>query len=141
MKAFLALRRFRAGASFRPWLLRIVANEAVNRRRAARRQAVLTLRATQGRPEEDAAPSPEGAALAREDQERLLRALGALRPEDRLVIAYRYWFELSQQEMAEAMGCRRGTVKSRLARALARLRGALAAATGGPEVPETEGAP
>jgi RNA polymerase sigma-70 factor (ECF subfamily) len=45
-----------------------------------------------------------------------------LRPEDRLVIAYRYWFELSETEMAEAMGCRPGTVKSRLSRALDRLR-------------------
>jgi RNA polymerase sigma-70 factor (ECF subfamily) len=42
------------------------------------------------------------------------------------VIACRYFLELSEAEMAAALGCRRGTVKSRLSRALARLRDALA---------------
>jgi RNA polymerase sigma factor (sigma-70 family) len=122
VKAFHALGRFRSGASFRPWLLRIVANEAIDRRRVAKRQAGLALRAAGGRPDGDAAPSPERAALARETQEELLRVIGTLRPEDRLVIAYRYWFDLSEREMAEALGCAPGTVKSRLSRALGRLR-------------------
>jgi RNA polymerase sigma-70 factor (ECF subfamily) len=125
VKAYHALYRFRPGSPFRPWLLRIVVNEAIVRRRAARRHANLALRAAEGRPPGDAAPSPEGAALARETQEELVRALGALRLEDRLVIAYRYWFDLSEQEMAEALGCRPGTVKSRLSRALSRLRQAV----------------
>lgn len=122
VKAYNALGRFRQGAAFRPWLMRIVANEAINRRRAARRHATLALRSAEGRPLDDAVPSPEGAALAQEDRRELLVAVNRLRAEDRLVIAYRYWFELSEEEMAEAMGCRRGTVKSRLSRALDRLR-------------------
>ena len=40
----------------------------------------------------------------------------------RLAIACRYFLELSEEETAAALGCRRGTVKSRLARALERLR-------------------
>jgi DNA-directed RNA polymerase specialized sigma24 family protein len=48
-----------------------------------------------------------------------------LRIEDRLVIAYRYWFDLGEAEMAEALGVARGTVKSRLSRALGRLRAVL----------------
>jgi RNA polymerase sigma factor (sigma-70 family) len=126
VKAYRALGRFRAGASFRPWLLRIVANEAINRRRAARRQVNLALRAAESRPGGDAAPSPEGAALERERREELMKAMSDLKPDDRLVIAYRYWFDLSEQEMAEALGVARGTVKSRLSRAIDRLRGALA---------------
>jgi RNA polymerase sigma factor (sigma-70 family) len=122
VKAYGSLDRFRAGSSFRPWLLRIVANEAINRRRAARRQSNLALRAAEGRLAGDAVPSPEGAALAQERQEELMAAVNQLRPEDRLVIAYRFWFDLSEAEMAEALGCARGTVKSRLSRALGRLR-------------------
>src|SRR5437870_6047066 len=70
VKAYLALGRFRRGAAFRPWLLRIVANEAINRRRVAGRQARLATRAAEvsgadrtaeGRPLADAGPSPEGA--------------------------------------------------------------------------------
>jgi RNA polymerase sigma-70 factor, ECF subfamily len=130
VKAYAGLTRFREGSPFRPWLLRIVANEAISRRRAANRTVRLALRAAEGRPWEDAAPSPEGAALARETQRELVAAMGRLRPEDRLVIAYRYWFDLSEAEMATALGCARGTVKSRLSRALRRLRAAL-----GPEPP------
>jgi RNA polymerase sigma-70 factor (ECF subfamily) len=52
----------------------------------------------------------------------VLAALGKLREEDRLVIAYRYFMQLSESEMADALNCARGTVKSRLSRALARLR-------------------
>jgi RNA polymerase sigma factor (sigma-70 family) len=122
VKAYHALGRFRAGASFRPWLLRIVANEAISRRRAVARRANLALRMAESRPPDGAAPSPEAAALAHEVHEEVMEALNHLRPEDRLVIAYRYWMELSEVEMAEAMGCPPGTVKSRLSRALSRLR-------------------
>ena len=45
VKAFRALGRFRAGKPFRPWLLRIVANEARNHRRSAGRRGALALRA------------------------------------------------------------------------------------------------
>ena len=44
VKAFYALDRFREGAPFRPWLLRIVANEAKNRRVAAGRLTIIPAR-------------------------------------------------------------------------------------------------
>ena len=126
IKAYYSLRRFRPGAPFRPWLIQIVANEARNRRRASGRRSGLALRAAADRPSGDAAASPEGAALAQEQRRVLLDAVKALRDEDRLVVAYRYFLELSEEEMAEALGCARGTVKSRLSRALGRLREGLA---------------
>src|SRR6266508_1869338 len=75
----------------------------------------------------DAAPSPEAAALEVEAKEALLRALGGLKENDRLIIAYRYFLELSEAETAQALGIRPGTVKSRLSRALDRLRDQLPA--------------
>ena len=133
VKAYRALGRFREGSPFRPWLLRIVANEAINRRRSARRQANLAVRAAEGRPPDDAVPSPEGAALAQEQHRYVVAAVSRLRPEERLVIAYRYWFDLSETEMADALGCARGTVKSRLSRALAKLRVVMASTEPDPE--------
>jgi RNA polymerase sigma-70 factor (ECF subfamily) len=124
VKAYYALARFRPGAPFRPWLLRIVSNEARNRRRSSRRRTELALRLSEDRRAGDAAPSPEAAILAREQQEGLLFALKSLRESDRLLIAYRYFFDFSEREMAEALGLARGTVKSRLSRALGRLRDA-----------------
>lgn len=126
VKAYYALGRFREGAPFRPWLLGIVANEARNRRRAAGRRATLTLRAGAAEGETPVAePSPEAATLATEQRETLLRALNGLRDEDRQVIVQRFFLDLSESEMAAALGCARGTVKSRLSRALGRLRRAL----------------
>jgi RNA polymerase sigma-70 factor (ECF subfamily) len=122
LKAYLALDRFRADAPFRPWVLRIVANESKNRRRSSRRQERLTLQLAEDRPSGDAAPSPEAVVLERTTTERLLAALSALPERDRLVVGYRYLLELSEEETAAVLGVRRGTVKSRLSRALARLR-------------------
>jgi RNA polymerase sigma-70 factor, ECF subfamily len=122
VKAWRALPRFRPGAPFRPWILQIVANEARNRRRAAGRRAHLTLRTVAATPSGEAAPSPEATAIGAERREELLAALNELREEDRLVIGCRYFLELSEEETAAALGWRRGTVKSRLSRALARLR-------------------
>jgi RNA polymerase sigma-70 factor (ECF subfamily) len=122
VKAWTALPRFRPGAPFKPWLLRIVANEAHNRRRSAGRRAALALRATAAQPPEDAAPSPEGAALGRERREELLAAVNRLDERDRDILTCRYFLELSEEETSEVLGIRRGTVKSRTARALERLR-------------------
>jgi RNA polymerase sigma-70 factor (ECF subfamily) len=128
VKAWSALGRFRPGAAFRPWLLAIVANEARNRRRSGRRQEDLAVRVAEDRPSGDAAPSPEAAALAGERRRLLLAAVNRLPEADRQVIACRFFLELSEKEMAGALGCRRGTVKSRLSRAMARLRDAMAEA-------------
>ena len=125
VKAWSGLRRFRPGAPFKPWLLRIVANEAHNRRRSARRRAELELRAAAAHPSGDAAPSPEGAALGREHRAELLAAVSRLDDRDRDVLTCRYFLELSEEETAVVLGVRRGTVKSRTARALARLREAV----------------
>src|SRR5438067_12001461 len=144
MKAYRALGRLRADAPFRPWLLRIVGNEAINRRRAQRRREGLALRAreaAEGRPAEDAAPSPERTALEQEQRREVVAAVNELAPVDRLVIAYRYWFDLSEAEMAEALGCPRGTVKSRLSRALGRLRATLKRDGVSLDLPDVEAAP
>jgi RNA polymerase sigma-70 factor (ECF subfamily) len=122
VKAWRALGRFREGAPFRPWLLRIVANEASNRRRSAGRRAGLALRAAAQEPSGDAAPSPEAALLSSEQRAALLAAIEELPEDQRDVVALRYFLGLSEVEVAETLGIPQGTVKSRNARALERLR-------------------
>lgn len=124
VKAWLALERFRAGAPFRPWLVRIAMNEARNRRRAAGRRAGLVLRLS---PEFATVPSAESAALEGEDRAQLAAAVAHLREDDQLIIAARYFLGLSEAETAIALKLRRGTVKSRLSRALGRLQARLEA--------------
>ena len=123
VKADRALGRFRPGSPFRPSLLQTVANEARNRRRSESRRAALAVRAAAEEGSSGgAAPSPEGALLAAEDRERLLEAVNGLREEERLVIACRYFLELSEEETAAVLDVRVGTVKSRTSRALDHLR-------------------
>ena len=126
-KAWRALPRFRRGAPLRPWLLAIVANEARNRRRAEGRREGLALRFASELhahelPSGDAAPSPEGRALVGEQRAELLAALERLSEDDRLVLSCRYLLDLGEEETAEVLSLRRGTVKSRTSRALGRLR-------------------
>jgi RNA polymerase sigma factor (sigma-70 family) len=122
VKAHRALGRFREGAPLRPWLLTIVANEARNRVRAAGRRERLVLRVAEERRPGGAVPSPEAALLDSEQRERLLAAIERLPQPAREAITCRYLLELSEEETAAALDCPRGTVKSRLSRALDRLR-------------------
>ena len=121
VKAYRARGRFREGAPFRPWLLTIVANEARNRRRTLARRARFELHVAEERPSADAAPSPEAALLVREQRAQLLAAIDTLGEEQRQAVACRYLLGLSERETAAVLGCRPGTVKSRVSRALARL--------------------
>jgi RNA polymerase sigma-70 factor (ECF subfamily) len=130
VKVYRTLDRFRSGAPFRPWLLTVVANEARNRRRAAGRRLGLTLRAAEQHGSQNAPPSPETAVVAEERRAELLGAVEGLREEDREVISLRYFLELSEAEAASVMGCARGTVKSRLSRAVGRLRAKMMEAPG-----------
>ena len=122
VKAHAALGRFREGAPLRPWLLAIVANEARNRLKSAGRRERLALRVAEERRPGGAVPSPERAPLDSERRDELLAALEGLSDADRQAITCRYFLDLSEEETAAALGCARGTVKSRLSRALGRLR-------------------
>ena len=122
VKAYRALGRFRSGESFRPWLLKIVANEARNRRRSAGRRDALAVRAAGAESSGEAAPSPETAAIDAERRRALLAAVEGLPEEQRLVVTCRYFLDLSEEETAAVLDVPRGTVKSRTSRALDRLR-------------------
>jgi len=126
VRAFAALPRFRADAAIRPWLLAIVSNQARNHRRSRRRREGLVLRAGEDAPRGDAA-SAEESVLDRERRAELLAAIEGLREEDREVISLRWFAELNEAEMAALLHRPSGTIKSRLSRAMQRLRVALAA--------------
>jgi RNA polymerase sigma factor (sigma-70 family) len=129
VKAWYALAGFRDGSRFRPWLLRIVANEARNRRRAAGRRAGYELRFAVDRSLGQAAPrsvpTPESVVVAAHGWDTLMTALAGLPARQRDVVVCRYVVGLSEGETAEALQLAPGTVKSRAARGLARLRAAV----------------
>jgi RNA polymerase sigma factor (sigma-70 family) len=109
---------------FRSWFLRVVANTARNHRRARfrRRRAELRLAARR----HDTVDEPVSAA----EREVVLAALNRLDANERLVIALRHFEQLTEREMAEVLDCPPGTVKSRLSRAMDKLRHELARESG-----------
>ena len=102
----------------RPWLLAITANRARNRRRAVGRYAAALRRLIVP----EAGESPALEAHSRIEAQALWQAVRRLSAADQEVIYLRYFLELSVSEAAEAMSVEPGTVKSRLSRALGRLR-------------------
>lgn len=124
VKACTRLDQFREGVPFRPWLLAIVANEARNRHRSSSRRTHLAVRMAARRQDEPFDPAE--VAVAHEQRQRLAEAVAALGARDREVVALRYFAGLTEAEMADALGCAPGTVKSRLHRALTRLRTSIA---------------
>ncbi|GLY93593.1 hypothetical protein Acsp02_08490 [Actinoplanes sp. NBRC 103695] len=93
-----------------------VARSALRRRRVARGYVL---------PRVGVAPAAEDLALLGEGDREVLAALGRLTARQRQVVVLRYWSELSEQEIADALRVSRGTVKSTASRALTILRGAL----------------
>jgi RNA polymerase sigma-70 factor (sigma-E family) len=98
------------------YVQRILANASNDRwRRAARRPERLL------RPGE-ADPLAQDQSDAVAERDFLLRALATLPPRQRTVLVLRYFNDLSEAEIAGALGCSVGTVKSQASRGLARLR-------------------
>lgn len=122
VKAFQALPDFRADAPFRPWLLRIVSNEAKNQARASGRRRAAVARLA-GLGDTGVPADPLAAALSDERQRELLAAVRRLPEPQQRVVVCRYLLDLDEKETADVLGWPAGTVKSRLHRALRRLRG------------------
>ena len=120
MKAHRSLRTLTDPTMVRSWMLRIVANEAKNHLRGRDRRRQRD--AWYGSWVVAAVPDPEASALDADTARDLGLALGRIGVRDRQVLAYRYFAGLSEAETAAAAGLPIGTVKSRTARALARLR-------------------
>jgi RNA polymerase sigma-70 factor (ECF subfamily) len=121
IRAFQALHRFDVARPLRPWLMRIAANLAHNRRRALGRYWAAVQRLLRAAPESLISDSSETQA-SEGDAQLLWQAVKRLNRTDQEIIYLRYFLELSVAETAEAVGIAPGTVKSRLSRAVDRLR-------------------
>ncbi len=111
--------RYDEGRNLRPWLLSIAANLARNRRRSAGRY----FSALQRWGKVAAEPKgPESLALQSVFHQRLWQAIQKLPENDQRMIYLRFFLDLSVAETAQALDVAQGTVKSRLHRALEKLR-------------------
>lgn len=146
VKVHASLRGFRGEAALKTWIARIAVNAARNRRRDdARRLRVVapvaSFRSRAGGDGDEApsldqiapdgAPSPERVAMSAAARERIEAALASLPRDFREALLLRESEGLSYEEIATVLGIEIGTVKSRIARARARLQHDLADLAGG----------
>ena len=120
IRAYRALGRFDIQRPMRPWLLRIAANLASNRRRSLGRYLGALQRVFQQ--ERPAQKGVEEQSRQSSRAREVWEAIRQLKASDARVIYLRYFLELSVEEAAQAMDVPEGTVKSRLHRASERLR-------------------
>jgi RNA polymerase sigma-70 factor, ECF subfamily len=114
LAAVRAIDRFDRRRPFGPWMHRIVVNRAIDLTRARALRREVDAAAADAA---EAPPDPPAAPLSRD----VMAALRELSPEHRAVVALRFLFDYTPGEIARALDMPRGTVNSRLRRALDRL--------------------
>ncbi len=120
VKAFSALDRFRGDASFRTWLLTIVANEARGVLRKVKRRSETAL--DDGPPVEADGADPAEAAVNATEAERARRMLAQLPEKQRLAVSLRIDEGLSFREIGEVIGSSEGAARVNYFHGIRRLR-------------------
>lgn len=118
--AYRSLERFDTSRPLRPWLLRIVSNLAINRKRSIGRYWAAVQRTARQQPMTQA--GPEAADEAKADEQLLWKAIKTLPAKMQAVLYLRFFLELPVEEVAQALNEAEGTVKSQTHRALEKLR-------------------
>lgn len=117
VKLYVRWRKVAKRGDPQAYLRRMLVNGNVTWWRRGRREHLLA------EPPERADPvAADALAAVREPREELRRALLALPRQQRAVVVLRHYADLTEREVAGALGCTVGTVKSHHARAMARLR-------------------
>jgi RNA polymerase sigma-70 factor, ECF subfamily len=119
LRAWKHFRRFDSTRPLRPWLLSIASNLASNRRRSAGRYFAALTRAFRDEP---VSVNMEDKNLGHMQANDLWKAVQTLNLPDQQIVYLRYFLDLSVAETAEVLQVAEGTVKSRLSRALEKLR-------------------
>ena len=115
-RAYQAIKRYDTSRSFLTWLLSIAAHYCIDQQRRRRLPALeLDILPEDSAP--DSAPNPEKVAGQREEDRLLRQLLKELAPQDRAAIVLRYWYDFSDEEIANSLGLTVSAVKSRLHRA------------------------
>jgi RNA polymerase sigma-70 factor (ECF subfamily) len=132
IRLFASVKRFDHRRPFLPWLHRIAVNLSLDELRRRKRH---DLPLEEAGPLRSTLPSPEEAAEEAEMREFVWNSIGALSPKHRAAVVLRYFHGFNEEEMAMALRCRRGTVKSRLHNALRRLREVVAGQVSNADAP------
>lgn len=117
-RAYRNLQRYDPSRSFTTWLLSIAAHFCIDQQR---RRHLPTIELDELLDMEnftpDPGPFPEADLSDKEEIEEIQRQLGCLNPSDRAILVLKYFHELSEEEICNALSISKSAVKSRLHRA------------------------
>ncbi len=128
VKVWKSLDTFQFDAAFSTWLYRLASNCCLDFLRSKKRRPTVSLTMETEEEDEqtldvsDDAPTPEEAAISKEERETLRLAMQSIDAEQRQILTLRVVNDLSYSDIARVLGIREGTVKSRLSRARESLR-------------------
>lgn len=118
IKAYSNLHRYDIARSFKTWLFSIASNHCIDR---IRRRRLTFLSIDEPLPPHPSLtsnePQPEQTMIEGEQSEVIETLLNELSPEYRAAVVLRYWYEMSYQEIADALNTTESAIKSRLFRA------------------------
>ena len=124
LRAWRSLGQYQFEASFSTWLFRLTSNICIDFLRRKKRRQETSLTESYDDSDEgaelsvpDAQPGPEQQAMTNETKIELARAMEQLSPEHREILQLRVIEDLQYEQIADILGVRVGTVKSRPARA------------------------
>ena len=124
LRAWRSLGQYQFEANFSTWLFRLTSNICIDFLRRKKRRQEISLTESYDDSDEgaelsvpDAQPGPEQQAMTNETKIELARAMEQLSPEHREILQLRVIEDLQYEQIADILGVRVGTVKSRLARA------------------------
>ncbi len=133
LRAYERIGQLDPARPFGPWFMRSVVNAAIQAARRQERELSLDAAVLSGPGDltfadllPDTAPNPDDQVERAELRQAIWEALGKLTPDQRAAVIQRYYLDLSDEEMAERLAIRPGTVRWRLHAARQRLRALLA---------------
>ena len=126
LKAWRGLRFYKFESAFSTWLYRLTSNVCIDFLRQQKRKPAVSL--TVGEEEDteleirDPEPLPEERLIHKDDRSAVASAMAQLEEEFRVILTLRVVNDLPYEQIAEILGVKVGTVKSRIARARTKLR-------------------
>jgi RNA polymerase sigma-70 factor (ECF subfamily) len=118
LRAYHQLRRYDPARPFSTWLLSIASHYCIDQLRKRRWQWLsLEDEVASSHPALQLPKTPEDITIRRENTRQMRAWLNRLDPASRQIVVLRYWYDLSYEEIAEAVGVTVGAIKSRLHRA------------------------
>ncbi len=126
LKAWQKLGQYHVESAFSTWLYRLSSNLCIDFLRQQKRRTVFSLTTEEDTGEElevaSVDPSPEEIVLQMDDRRAVADAMKELDEDHRLILTLRVVDDMPYEQIAQVLGVKEGTVKSRLARARTKLR-------------------